>query len=711
MNDADIFELARAAGIEVDWIDAYGRAQSVTPDKLRIILNALELPSASDAQLRDSLTRIATENADTSLPPLITGDMQSPLHLPSDLGWHGCTYRLEFENGGHIEGRFANDVSLPLELPPLDRYGYHHLLVGSTQTIIAIAPARCFGVADALANPAYGSSGQGGRLWGLAAQLYGLRREGDAGIGDFTALEMLARSVASKGAAAVAISPVHAMFSADTSRFSPYGPSSRLFLNAYHIDPATVLGEDAYARAKSALGGDAAEESARLEQVELIDWPAATGLRLRLLRKLYQEFRQRRSDFGKEFDSFSYGSGQSLTDHARFEALHAWFSANGRDGVNGYWRTWPDAFRNPRSAEVAAFADQHSEEVEFHTFLQWQAARGLSGAQRAARDAGMPIGLISDLAVGADNGGSQAWSRQKELLNGLSIGAPPDNLNALGQSWGLGAFSPRALKARGFQPYIEMLRAAFAHAGGIRIDHVLGLARLWLVPDGASADHGAYLRFPIDDLLRLIALESWRHHCIVIGEDLGTIPPGFGDKLAQAGVLGIRVLLFQRDGNRFISPGEWSPHAIATTTTHDTPTLAGWWGGRDISWRSRLDLRQPDQNEADESRNRSEERLQLWHALKDAQCANHEMPSPAAEDAPITEAIGFFGATQAPLAILPLEDALGLPEQPNLPGTVDVHPNWRRRMPSTVDRLLNAPDTAARLAVLQAARNNIKNPS
>jgi 4-alpha-glucanotransferase len=317
----------------------------------------------------------------------------------------------------------------------------------------------------------------------------------------------------------------------------------------------------------------------------------------------------------------------------------------------------------------------------------------------------MPIGLISDLAVGADNGGSQAWSRQEEIINGLSVGAPPDAMNPRGQSWGLGAFSPHAMKAKGFHAYIEMLRAAFAHAGGVRIDHVLGLGRLWLVPDGMPSEQGAYLRYPMEDLLRLIALESWRYRSIVIGEDLGTVPEGFDQQLAQAGLLGIRVLLFQRDGARFFKPAEWPAQAIATTGTHDLPTIAGWWQGRDIDWRAKFDLLETGQTEDTARDARARERATLWQALTETGFAHGEMPAPAAEVAPLDAAIEFIAATPAPLAMLPIEDALGLPEQPNLPGTIDQHPNWRRRMPQPVDTLLTGTEVSRRLALLNRSRS------
>ncbi|MDB5730040.1 MAG: malQ, partial [Noviherbaspirillum sp.] len=489
-------------------------------------------------------------------------------------------------------------------------------------------------------------------------------------------------------------------FSADTNRFSPYGPSSRLFLNALHIDPAAVLGEAVLASAIAAL--DVGERLQQLERQELIDWPAAATLRLTLLRSLYRQFKDSGADHA-EFQEFRARGGEALADHARFEALH--------QTLGGDWRQWPEAYRDPRSLAVDAFAMEHADEVSFHAFLQWQAARGLDAAQQEARKAGMPIGLIADLAVGAETGGSQAWSRQDEMLRGLSIGAPPDQLNARGQSWGLGAFSPRAMRQKGFRAYIEMLRAAFAHAGGVRIDHVLGLGRMWMVPEGAGADKGAYLRYPIDDLLRLIALESWRHRAIVIGEDLGTVPEGFGERLAQAGVLGIRVLFFQRapksaseKTSAFLPPREWSAHAIATTTTHDLPTLAGWWEGRDIDWRAKLDLMEEGATEAGEREARAADRAALWKAFTEAGCASGSMPPASAEAAPAREAIAFLAAAPAPLAVLPIEDALGLTEQWNVPGTIDSHPNWRRRLPRQVDGLLDEPIVAERLSILNAAR-------
>jgi 4-alpha-glucanotransferase len=693
MNDSAIHELADAVGLMRDWTDANGRPQQVSADALRGILEALGFPCTSHAQCRDSHAQL--RRVRESLPPLLTGAVDQPLRLPPAPQLAGRPYRIEWEDGGSVDGQFGDDAISSASLPPVTHPGYHRLRSGDTDITLAIAPPRCFGIADAL----HVDDPRAPRLWGVGVQLYSLRRPGDGGIGDFGALATLAQQTARHGAGALAISPVHAMFSADVHRFSPYGPSSRLFLNVLHIDPAAVLGPDALA---TLLDQDTAIELARLEQTELIDWPAAAALRLRLLRALYEKFVAAADPMQRAaLDAFCRDGGEALQNHARFEALQAWQLANGESGD---WRRWPDALRDPRGAEVETFAQRHAHEVGFHAFLQWQAARGMSGAQRAAREAGMPVGLIADLAVGADSAGSQAWSRQQEIINGLSVGAPPDVLNTRGQAWGLGAFSPHAMRAQGFHAYIEMLRATFAYAGGVRIDHVLGLGRLWLVPDGASPQQGAYLRYPMQDLTRLIALESWRHRSIVIGEDLGTVPQGFDAQLADAGLLGIRVLLFQQHDGRFLPPRAWSQHAIATSTTHDLPTIAGWWQGRDIDWRVQLDLLEVGQTEQQARDIRERERHALWRAMTNAGCAEGEMPPARADCAPLDAAARFIGATPAPLAMLPIEDALGLVEQPNLPGTVDTHPNWRRRLPASVLQLLDDPATARRLAILKRAR-------
>jgi 4-alpha-glucanotransferase len=436
-------------------------------------------------------------------------------------------------------------------------------------------------------------------------------------------------------------------------------------------------------------------------------------LKLKVLRTLFEQFcvhdRAQDAPRALEFNAFCVHGGRALEDHARFEALQAVQLALPDSG--GHWRHWPEALRDPRSAEVEAFANAHRHEVEFHLFLQWLAAKGLSHAQHAARDAGMAVGLIADLAVGCDSAGSHAWSYRDEMLQGVSVGAPPDLFNQAGQAWGLTTFSPRAMRNQGFAAFIDMLRAAFAHAGGIRIDHILGLRRLWLVPEGESARDGAYLRYPLEDMLRLISLESWRHRSIVIGEDLGTVPPGFRERLHEHGIAGIRVLWFERGewGHGFKMPGDWDRNAVATTTTHDLPTVTGWWRGADILWRNQIGQTLPRADGRDPVEvalaERANDRAVLWEAFQWAGVAAHGVPAPPPESAPVDEALAFVAATPTPLVTYPLEDLLALEDQPNLPGSIDEHPNWRRRLALSVDELFAEPTFCDRLLAVERTRS------
>ncbi|SMG60620.1 4-alpha-glucanotransferase [Paraburkholderia susongensis] len=711
-----IAALAARAGFEVEWQDAHRTTQHVPESTLATLLERMGLPCGNATQVRQSAAALEAELSGRKMPPLMTSVVGRGIALPAAAIKSGSHYRIELESGSIIDGRFTAPKGEEALLAPIDEPGYHTLVINDQHVTLAVAPPRSYTVADAwrtLHDGAGKDAPPAPPLWGIAAQLYGLRRTGDGGIGDYTALAQLAQHSAKRGAHALAVSPTHAMFSAQPERFSPYAPSSRLWLNVTHIDPAAMFGAAAMRAALASVlssehGGSA---GSNYEDEPLIDWPNATPLKLKVLRALYEQFnaheRAQHTQRALEFHGFCERAGRALEDHARFEALQAAQLAQGGDA---HWRNWPEALRDPRSPEVEAFAAAHRDEVDFHLFLQWLAARGLSHAQHVAREAGMAIGLIADLAVGCDSAGSHAWSYPDDMLRGVSVGAPPDLFNQAGQSWGLTTFSPRAMRTQGFSAFIDMLRAAFAQAGGIRIDHILGLRRLWLVPEGESARNGAYLRYPLEDLLRLIALESWRHRAIVIGEDLGTVPPGFRERLGEHGIDGIRVLWFEsaRDGNGFKAPREWDRHAVGTTTTHDLPTVAGWWRGSDITWRNRIgqtmaraDGRDPEQAAQKE---RARDRAALWRAFQQAGVAAPGVAPPPPESAPVDEALAFVAATPGPLVTYPLEDLLALVEQPNLPGSIDEHPNWRRRMTLPVDAMFDDAAFNDRLLAVDRAR-------
>ncbi|WP_127090753.1 4-alpha-glucanotransferase [Aquabacter cavernae] len=685
--DEQLIHLARRAGLSPDWHDAFGKPRTVPPDSLRAILAALDLPAGTPAQMDESLARLALE-ARAETPPLVTADAGTPVSVPLAGPDGPVRYRLTLEDGGVVEGEASRDAGV-LTVPGLEPPGYHRLEADGVETVLAVAPARCFSVGDAAGR-------EQARLWGLAVQLYGLRRDGDGGIGDFTALSQLAGKAAAAGADALVLSPIHAGFAADPHHFSPYAPSSRQFLNPLYADPGMVFGDAALDAARMAVG-----EAPRPPENGFVDWPSAGPAKLALLRYLFEEALPRSEALKADFRAFRDAGGAGLEGHARFEAIHdSQFRA---DPTRWNWRSWGAGLTDPASAAVDAFARQNAPEVAFHAFLQWVADRSLAQAQADARAAGMAIGLVSDLAVGTDGGGSQAWSRQADMLIGLGVGAPPDLLNGLGQNWGLSAFSPRALARSGFSAFRDMLGAVMAHAGGVRIDHIMGLRRLWLVPEGFPATAGAYLAYPFEDLVRLVALESHRRRAIVIGEDLGTVPEGFREVLAARGISGMKVLWFERhaDGG-YTGAQHYSAEAIAVTGTHDLPTVTGWWKGRDIDWRVPLGIVGEGQDEASERAARAEDRQALWRTIAPEGTDRHAPPE--AGETVVEAALSFIGRTPAPLAVIPLEDALALDEQPNLPGTVDEHPNWRRRLAPDADRLLDDPAVRHRLKLLDDAR-------
>lgn len=743
-------QLATDAGLLVDWEDAASRPMRVSDDVLRVVLFTLGLPAGTAAQVSDSQARLHAEADEVAIPPLVTGVVGLPVVLqtsaPQAALLGGQPYRIDFERGGSAEGKIsvsASEHHATLRLAAVQAAGYHRLYIDAgpgavIEATLAIAPARCYSVADALRKHDRPADT---RLWGSSAQLYGLRCGGEraacsAGLGDYTAAGALARHLAQHGADALALSPVHAMFTADAHRYSPYSPSSRLFLNARMIDPAALFGDAAVRQ--TVIDCNLVDDYARLEGAPLIDWPASGHARMTVLRALHRRLQQAPLDDSAaqtllgDYRAHCVDAGASLLAHAHFEALHAHL-AHLR---HPHWKQWPEQFRDPTYLAVQAFAREHEDEVDFHLFLQWAAARQWAAAQRTAVDAGMAIGLVADLAVGTDSAGSHAWARQRDLLIGVTVGAPPDMFNAQGQGWGLTTFSPRAMRTQGFAAFIEMLRAVMAVPGGVRIDHVLGLMRLWVIPDGARALDGVYLRYPMQDLLRLVALESWRNRCIVIGEDLGTVPAGLRDRLADDGLLGMRILWFERDYTRddapFRAPRTWAPASVAMTSTHDLPTLVGWWTGNDLRWQAQLGLLPAGMSESEAHVRRMADRAALVTAFAEhnrqvladggvpligvapLQTALEQARTATAAQADVilqasaqdfaTAAAAFTGAAPTPLALVPLEDLLGLVEQPNLPSTIDTHPNWRRRLPGPAPTLLDAPAVQARMTALANAR-------
>ncbi|NRB55904.1 MAG: 4-alpha-glucanotransferase [Salinicola sp.] len=692
-----LHQLAAAVGLLLEWVGSNDQRQTLPADRQRAMLTRLGWPAGDDEEVAASLARWRSRQRPGSfgrLPPMLLADQGQSAPVPvAEAG--GSAFTVRFESGELLEGR----LDAAGHLPPMGETGYHSVSFltptgdESVTRILAVAPSRCFTLDD-IARERRDARAS---YWGVAAQLYGLRRDGDGGIGDLVALDDLCETVARAGADAVAISPLHALFAAHPERYSPYSPSSRLFYNVWHASPECLFDDETLAWARAPFSEAMEQQSA----LALIDWPASARLKLSMLERLFLHVQRDESALAwrSQLVAFRRDGGDSLERHCRFEVLQA--QAKCSD-----WRQWSEAWRDPGSDAVEAFAEQHREAITFAVFLQWLMAAGLDRVQHNARRAGMAVGLIADLAVGVDPAGSQAWSDPHELFQGLTVGSPPDAFNAQGQGWGVAAFSPEGLVDSGYRGFLAMLRAGLAHAGGLRIDHILGLSRLWLVPEGESPQRGAYLRYPLDDLLRLVALESWRHRAIVIGEDLGTVEADFRERLAAKGILGMSVMWFEREGDAFLPADAWREHTLATTSTHDLPTVAGWWRENDLRWRERLGWLEGSESHAHLSEQRREDRrrLALVCGLGEVVADDGIAGDRVDVDDLIDAALGHVASTPTPLALFPLEDLMGLEEQANLPGTVDEHPNWRRRLPVPAPQALEARTVRQRLTRIDRIR-------
>lgn len=539
------------------------------------------------------------------------------------------------------------------------------------QSLRAPQGVACFCPDWLLAQPA----------WGVFCQLYELRSARNWGIGDFRDLADMAAIAAQAGADFLGINPLHALFLGDPSRRSPFWPSSRRFLNPVYIAVDDVPGAEL---------PDAATLGP-LRAADTVDYAAVIAQKLDALRAAFY-----RAPFGagpyarSQHDAFCATGGTALARHALFEALSLHQAVR---GAGAGWKNWPDDLQHAQSDAVKQFAAQNQDEVAFHTWLQWVASVQLDAARDAARAAGMRIGLYLDLAVGEAPDGSATWGAGDLTLDGLTIGAPPDVFAAEGQNWGLSAPSPRAMARDDFAPFRDMIAAQLSHAGALRIDHAMALWQLFLIPEGSSSAQGAHLQYPFADLVRVLAELSHDHVALVIGEDLGFVPPGFRDAMADAHILSYRILYFEQTEAGFTAPDAYPPIALACLSTHDLPTLAGWWTAEDIALRQTHGLVDPQSSRA-QAAHRQQEKAAMLHALEASGVIAQGAADPRAPDLPpevLVAAHRFIARTPCLLAGVRLADLVGPAALTNLPGTVDDYPNWQLRAPVDLGQIAGHP--------------------
>lgn len=509
-----------------------------------------------------------------------------------------------------------------------------------------------------------------GRAWGVTCQLYSLRSTRNWGIGDFEDLARLGEAAARWGADFLGVNPLHALFLAEPAKASPFSPSERLFLNPLYIAVDKVEGfEPATDQDESFL--------TLLRRGELVDYDAVASRKLGALRRIFA----RRCDAERAaLDDFREQEGEPLRRYALFEAISREMV---RRGVGTGWHVWPAELQDPESEAVAIFAREHEEEIAFLMWLQQIADRQLEAAGRRLREAGMRIGLYLDLAVGTAPDGAATWGDRTLTVVGAEIGAPPDMFNPVGQRWGLAPLSPSEIVRRRFQPVRRAYRAILRHAGALRIDHAMSLYRLFWIPQSISAGEGAYVLYPMSDLVRVLAEVSCKSRVVIIGEDLGIVPEGFREAMEQAGLLGYRIFYFERDWGGFISSERWPRSALACVGSHDTPTLAGWWTGSDIDLRERIGLFDPASAERERERRREEKGQAI--AMLDSRGLYGA--GEAFGEAVAAGIHRLVARSPSRLTAVQMEDLLGIIDQPNLPGTVEEHPNWRRKLPVPIEEL------------------------
>lgn len=716
-RDELIQHLAEQYGLGASYYDFRGELRQFSTAARRKILQAMG--ANLDAAPVAPALPAAADCARQVLPPVVVcvqNEVHCGLHL-SDPMPHTLSYRVECEDGAIREAQLDTHglqrieathyrLNLPGDLP----LGYHRLTVElqpgvSAQCGLIIAPPRCY-------EPEPITHGR--RSWGLSIQLYTLRSPRNWGIGDFADLQVLIRAAAPHGGALIGLNPLHALRPADAGHISPYSPSHREFLNVLYIAVPAV---PEYASCKDAQLYVAEREPQiqALRATDRVDYLGVARLKFPALRLLFAEFSRTHLDCdtprAQAFKHYVAVQGESLRLHALYDALDQYFST--QPGQHWGWQSWPEDYRDPASSAVKEFSRRFAKQIEYFMYLQWLAAEQLEQAQQCAREAGMALGLYADVAVGVDGNGSEVWSNRRLYVQEVGVGAPPDPLALKGQDWGIPPQHPVELANQAYAPFARMLRANMRACAALRIDHVMTLVRLWWVPRGFEATDGVYVHYPLDDLIKIVALESVRNKCIVIGEDLGTVADEMRAAMSRFNVYHYKVLFFEklRDG-AFVAPAHYPRNALAVVTTHDLPPFKSWWQGADIELREQLRLYTDAAMVSQVRRERDIDRRMLMQALVHVGLWRWQPyePLPEYSHALMRAAYLYAALSQAALLVVQPEDLLHMTDPVNVPGTSTEHANWQRKLSRDLEDLLRDDDAQEMMRALNKARRG-ENPN
>jgi 4-alpha-glucanotransferase len=725
-HDKALQALARLHGIQLRYRDGTGTARVVPSSALQSLLHAMGVKVGTEDEARQSLKAVRLRRWTAVLDEVFVaweGEDSSAWQLtlplaPQGLSQHTVAWQLTDEQGREFRGESSGDslellasrsmngkdycrlrVLFPEQLP----LGYYRLAVRASglsckvdeQAFVIVAPRQCY-LPD-----------QPRRSWGLTVQLYGFSSGRNWGIGDFTDLSMFATWAGDRlGASTIGLNPLHAL---SPQSISPYYPSSRLFFNPLYLDIEAIPDfQEAHAVREQVQSLVFQERLKILRKSPTVDYESIRAVKVPILESLFAVFCQHHVTTGSEraqaFDRFVHQQGATLLRFSVFQVLQEQYP-------QVYWRHWPSEYQDPTSTAIEEFSNRNRERIQYFQYLQWQCVEQLDQLNVAAKKAGLSFGLYQDLAVGIDAGGADAWMFQDQLASGVSIGAPPDTFNLSGQNWGLQPPIPGRLRSQAFQYFRETLSHNMEYGGMLRIDHALGLFRLYWIPEGKSGSEGAYVRFPVDELLAILALESVRHQVMVVAEDLGTVTPTIRGKFSQAGLLSYRLLMFEKvSGQRYRAPNMYPELALASVNTHDLPTLRGFWVGRDIETKEQIGL-YPSVSHMDHDRmERTRDRQALLQALDKAKLLPEGTPAQA-EDLPYFSddlcqaTYAYLARTPCRVVATSLEDLLGEVDTPNVPGAPEgAYPVWQKKLSRPFEEWQNDQDLLEFAAAIHRER-------
>ena len=712
--------LCTACGIAGSYHDIWGHHHHSTVEARLSLLGAIGLPVYDDADIHRALEQERSRGWGRIVAPvLVVVDIQAPIRITLTPGsvevGEAVSWELSEETGAVQRGdwiladsssvaeRVVDGIVLKqfeVTLPQPVGTGYHSLKISTadgveTETSLIVTPQGCYQPPEL---------DHGSKLWGMSLQLYAMRSQRNWGIGDFTDLHSAIDILAPLGVNIIGLNPLHALFPHLPEQASPYSPTSRDFLNSIYLDIEAIEEFEHCEEARKLVASRAFQVRLKaLRDAELVDYAAVWAAKLEALKLLYRYFRDKdiANDLvrAQAFREFQSDGGHNLHQFALFEAMQLQFHR--QEASIRCWNQWPKRYRDPDSAAIVEWTIANREQIEFHQYLQWNSEQQLAAVQKHCIARGMTVGLYRDLAVGEARASAQTWAAQSLYALDSSIGAPPDDFNLQGQNWHLPPPRPQALTDRAYHPFIKTLKANMRHAGAIRIDHVMGLMRLFWVPPDCLAQAGSYVAYPFADLLGILALESQRNQCMIIGEDLGTVPDEVRAALHTSNVVSYRILYFEKNWQEgsFKSPADYPHHAVAAVGSHDLPTLNGFWQEYDLQLNEKLGLFSSANHQDQIRKARAQDRIEIIAALeRENLISSGQMSEARIVDNLCTEMIlpvhRYLARSEAMLMMVQLEDLFGQKDQVNVPGTVDQCPNWRCKLRLNIEDWLDQGNLA-----------------